>query len=214
MGKFIDLTGQRFGRLSVISRAENDKNGNVRWLCLCDCGNEVIVSTKSLKNGHTKSCGCLHAEKVRELCKKMNITRVKHRLSKTRLYSVWSSMKTRCTNHNCVAYKNYGGRGVLVCAEWTDREKGFINFYNWAMANGYREDLTLDRVDVNGNYEPYNCKFSTSQEQTDNRRCSKTFIYEGVEYKSIAEASRRLGIPSTTLRYRAKKQKEREENGD
>ena len=201
MGKFIDLTGQRFGRLTVISHSGKNKVRESQWLCLCECGNSSIVVGTALKNGRTKSCGCLRKEKVHDAT-------TKHGMCKSRLWRIWHDMKQRCTNPNSRSYKDYGERGIAVCAEWSDN---FLNFYKWALANGYAENLSIDRIDNDKGYYPDNCRWATAQEQTDNRRCSKAFVWEGIEYPSISEAARQLGINRDTLRRRAKKQKEREE---
>ena len=133
MGAFIDLVGQKFGRLTVIERAEN-KNGRVAWICKCDCGKFTTVISKTLVNGDTKSCGCYHKDKVSV-----------HNKSKTRLYNIYVHVKQRCYNSKDDRYKNYGSRGITVCDEWLN---DFQAFYDWAMANGYRDDLTIDRIDV------------------------------------------------------------------
>lgn len=166
MSNFKDVTGQRFGLLTVIKRVENDKQGNSRWLCKCDCENTAIVSGKDLQRAHTKSCGCLHE---------------KHSKSQTRLYRVWRGMKTRCLNSKYPYYSNYGGRGVQVCEEW---KNDFQTFYDWAMKNGYNEkakrgECTLDRIDNNGNYEPNNCRWTTNKQQSRNRRTNHLLTYKG-----------------------------------
>ncbi len=209
MGKFIDLTGQKFGRLTVMSRAENDKHGNSRFVCKCDCGKEKIIQSQSLLSGRTKSCGCFNIEKSALRCKILGNSSKTHGLRNTRLYHVWNDMKVRCYNPHSSNYKNYGGRGIGICSKWRE---DFKAFYDWAMANGYDEDAprgecTIDRIDNNKGYSPDNCRWVTVRTQNNNKRKGKTFIYEGIKYESRAEASRQLGIPSTTLFKKQRKEK-------
>lgn len=160
-----DLTGQRFGMLTVTGRCGLDASRkNALWFCECDCGDGTITSTSHLKSGHTKSCGCQNGVSKNNIATRFKPT---HGLSGTRLYSIWHHMKQRCNNPKATKYHLYGGRGIAVCEVW---DQDFLPFYDWAIANGYRDDLTIDRVDCDGNYEPSNCRWATVVEQNRNRR--------------------------------------------
>ena len=188
----IDLTGQRFGLLTVLKRHGHSGN-EVTWLCKCDCGKESVVMGEALRRGKTKSCGCLRRLHIVE-------ANTKHGLVHTPLYRIWSNAKSRCFDVNCKSYKNYGGRGITVCDEWKD---DFQAFYDWAMANGYKEGLSIDRIDNNGNYEPSNCRWTTVKEQSNNRRNNRYLEFRG-EKKTASQWAELLGIKTSTIYSRLK----------
>lgn len=197
--KTIDLAGRKYGKLLVLKQAGYNGQGGALWLCKCDCGNEKVVDAHALRRGKTKSCGCLHKEKMT----KMKTT---HGLHKTRLYQVWNDMKFRCNSEKSHNYKNYGGRGIRVCEEW---QNSYESFRTWALANGYDETAirgicTLDRIDVNGNYEPGNCRWITTQEQQSNKR-DTVFIEFGAERHTMKQWAEITGISVDAIRYRLKK---------
>lgn len=178
MARVKDLSGQKFGRLTVIKRGENNKHGLPRWECKCDCGKITLVSGQHLREEKVKSCGCLKKSKI----------------NNKRLYRIWGSMKNRCENPNRRDYKYYGARGIKICDEWHD----FLTFYEWAINNGYSDTLTLDRKDVNGSYEPSNCKWATVKEQGNNRTNNHLITYNG-ETKTIAQWAEERNINHDTL---------------
>lgn len=144
-----DLVGRRFGKLVVQDEYRINVRGKSEWLCKCDCGNEKYITRDHLLRGKTNSCGC--------------IVSTLNNLSKTRQYRIYWKMRERCYSVKHHAYKNYGGKGVIICQEWLD---DFMNFYNWSIENGYQDNLTIDRIDSNGNYEPNNCRWITKSENT------------------------------------------------
>lgn len=168
MSKFIDISGKKFGRLTAISFAYR-KGKDYYWLFKCDCGKDKIIRKNSVISGRVVSCGCYHNEMT-------GLINKKHCMKGTRLYHCWDGMKQRCYNKNCSNYKRYGGRGIKVCDEWRDNFKPFME---WAINNGYKDDLTIDRIDVNGNYTPANCRWATAKEQVRNRRNNVWITYKG-----------------------------------
>lgn len=184
-----DLTGKTFGRLTVIERA-GSHNGRALWLCSCQCGRTVIKVGKRLLSGQCKSCGCGEYEN-----RVKNVT--SHRLSNTRLYTIWQGIKQRCYYSKHKSYKNYGGRGITVCDEW---KNDFKAFYDWAIANGYRDDLSIDRIDVNGNYEPNNCRWATYFEQSRNLSTNVNVTLNG-ETKILTDWLKILNIPYHKVHY-------------
>lgn len=184
-----DLTGQRFGRLTVIER-----QGGYRWLCKCDCGNTATPLTNALLSGKTKSCGCYMKDRISE-------TSRTHGQTKTKLYKVWSEMKRRCNNPNDNVFVHYGGRGITYAREW----ERFEPFMEWARANGYHEarrgNCTLDRMDVDGDYTPDNCRWITQEEQMRNTRRSRRYTFRESTH-TLGEWGEITGINSETLRAR------------
>lgn len=196
MGKaLIDLVGQRFGRLTVLELV-GKKGSYYYWKCKCDCGVIKNISGHSLRTGITKSCGCYHSEIMRNL--KFNHKNKYGDLGKSRLHTIWLKMRQRCYNKNHTAFHNYGGRGIKICDEWYNLDNGFINFYNWAINNGYDSTLTIDRIDVNGNYEPSNCRWATNKEQANNTRYNVRIEYKDNHY-SLLQLSELLNIEYSNL---------------
>ena len=186
-GKFNDLTGMKFGNLTVLSVHGKDKYNKILWNCKCDCGNETITHGRDLVNGHCKSCGCLRNANRAEEGKYKG-------LSKTRIFNIWKGMIYRCTSENCDCYELYGGRGINVCPEWKGTQ-GFFNFLRWALNNGYSSELTIDRKDTNGNYEPSNCRWANWDEQAENRRKPEKVVNQyGVwDYKNAPKPYQQKG---------------------
>ena len=194
-----DLTGKRFGRLVVVGYYGKKTCGNQKkstWLCNCDCGNQTIVGIGELRDGGTQSCGCIQ----KEFAGSLNRT---HNLSGKcgRLYPLWKSVKYRCYCKTSKDYANYGGRGIVMCDEW---KNDFLVFYNWAISNGYKEDLTIDRIDNNGNYEPSNCRWADWKTQNRNTRRNRLLFYNG-KTLCVSEWAETIGIKCGTLFQRIRK---------
>lgn len=196
MRKSIQLeSGEKYNRLTVLKldhiETRHRKNGQVSHIeyyrCKCDCGKEILVQKACLKNNHVQSCGCLNTE-----------NHTKHNGKGTRLYRIWAGMKNRCNNPKSEVYNRYGGRGICVCDEWL---KDFKNFAEWAKCNGYNDTLTIDRINVNGNYEPCNCRWISRQEQNLNRRNNHLLEYNG-EKKTISEWAKIYKLKPSTLQKR------------
>lgn len=204
MWKAQDLTGNRYGKLVVIERAKNTKDGKAAWICKCDCtGKMVAVRAANLKSGSTRSCGCLMKESRKIVSEKLSgnkSPRYKHGLSRSRINMIYREMKRRCFSEKLPAFEHYGKRGIVVCDEWLG-ENGFGNFYKWSMENGYNENLTLDRIDVNGNYEPNNCRWTTMEKQQNNRTNNVRISYNGEEH-TLSEWAGIIGITKCAIYHR------------
>ena len=188
----IDLNGRTFGDYTVIGFG--GKKGHMTlWKCKCVCGSEKTVYGNNLLRGYSTSCGCKRAEKMRK-------TMTKHGLTDTRLHIIWIQMRARCEKPYSYGYKSYGGRGISVCKEWSD----FQNFYAWAINNGYDKNLTLDRIDNDGNYEPSNCRWATQTQQCRNQRSNRNIAYQG-EVHCLTEWAEITGIDKGVLAARLDK---------
>lgn len=185
-----DLVGQQFGRLTVIRLDGKTSNGNAKWLCRCDCGNLKSVGSYALRSGNTQSCGCIQQEQ-RTLGPKT------HGESKASLYKLWGGMRVRCNERFAEKYPIYSGRGIKVCDEWSKYEA----FRDWALSHGYHEGLTIDRIDVNGDYEPTNCRFITLKEQQNNRRNNHLLTFRG-KTQTMSQWADEVGLKYKCLEHR------------
>lgn len=188
-----DLIGKKFNKLTIIERCGSDNSYHKLYKCKCDCGNYAVLRGTNIIRGVTKTCGCLIIE--------TNTKRLtRHGKYGTRIYRIWNGIMTRCS-HSAKSHPRYSGRGIDVCDEW---RSDFVNFYNWAMKNGYNKELSIDRIDNNGNYEPTNCKWSTNKEQARNNSRNVMIKYKGMT-KCINEWAEYFGITENSIRYRLRK---------
>lgn len=194
MGIFDDLTGKRFGRLSVVERAPDYVSPKhqhaTRWVCACDCGNTKIIIANVLKRGEAQSCGCMHQEL------RHSLTRT-HGESKTRLYHIWNGMRQRCQNENNHAFAHYGGRGISVCEEW----QSYTAFREWSLANGYTDELSIDRIDNDKGYCPKNCRWVSQTVQANNQSKNVYLTFRGIT-KTRSQWAKEIGVSDALLRDR------------
>ena len=193
LGKLIDLSGRKFGRLEV-TNIHYSSNKKVYWKCLCDCGKIVDVHSSYLTCGDTKSCGCLSKDQA-------ITTNTTHGGSKTKLYRIWNAIKYRCENVNGQDYKDYGARGISVCQEW---RHDFAAFRDWALANGYKDGLSIDRINNNKGYSPINCRWADAYTQANNKRNNR-WLEAGGEKMTISQWSRKIGRYDSNVRRSLKK---------
>ena len=181
-----NLIGQRFGLLTVVSRDGSNSHGRAVWLCQCDCGNKTSITTSRLTSSETKSCGCPR-------------NRTTHGDSRghkrSRLFGIYHGMKNRCFNKNMLNYSDYGGRGISVCPEWRD---SYEAFKTWALSSGYKDSLTLDRIDNDGDYCPTNCRWTTRKEQGNNKRTNLTITFNG-RTQTAKQWAEELGVGYSTI---------------
>jgi len=189
--RFKDLRNQRFGKLLALEPIKKSYDANYYWLCICDCGKEKTILSSNLVRGISTTCGC---GKI-----KLGEVTTKHGMTKTRIFKIWAGIRKRCNNSKCESYKHYGGRGIVISEKWDN----FIDFYN-DMKEGYADDLSLDRIDPNGNYEPGNCRWATSKTQNRNRRNNNVITFNN-ESKTLSEWAELSGNNYTVINYRIRK---------
>ena len=188
---YIDMTGKRFGRYTVLRYVGNDKHSCALWECKCDCGSIKTVLGSSLRKGVIVSCGCYHKE---DLINRLTT----HGMTHTRIREIWNCMKQRCYNPNHKHYKYYGGKGITICDEWLH---DFITFYNWSMTNGYNDSLSIDRIDPNKGYDPSNCRWVSHKVQMNNQISNKHYEINGVSH-TLAEWCEIYKAPQKRIRHR------------
>ncbi len=188
--KVMDLTNQRFGRLVVLVQDDSDKNGHAKWICECDCGNVVSVYGSNLVRNLSISCGCFRVQHTK-------LSKTTHGCTDTPIYKKWEGMKRRCSTLSGSRYGYYKKKGIQVCAEWIE----FENFKQWAIANGYQDNLSLDRIDNSQGYCPDNCRWVTFSQQMHNKTNNRVIEYNGIKH-DIAEWAAIVGLKYDTLRSR------------
>lgn len=189
----VDMTGKRIGKLVVIKRVENDKEGHAQWLCQCDCGNTTIATGKSLRNGNKRSCGCLQSEALSR-------RNYKHGLAGTRIYGIFNDINRRINDPRRPNYSRYGGAGLGIYERWDKRKNpnAFPEFYEWAMANGYNDNLSIDRKKRDVGYYPDNCRWVDEFVQANNKTNNK-YIYDGEESLTYGQFERKYSLPRGTV---------------
>lgn len=196
-----DRTGEVIGRLTVLGPAPDrfDKRGKSRiyWICRCECGMVKEFRDDRLDGNHTMSCGCLQRERASE-ANKGRKDGIKHGDSRERIHNIWYLIKFRCEDPTCPHYNRYGGRGIKMCEEWSNGIDGYFNFKNWSMKNGYSDDLTVDRIDNDGDYSPGNCRWVDTYVQGNNKRNNVLIEYEG-RTQSLSQWARELDVPMRSL---------------
>lgn len=195
MSKLINLVGLRFGNLTVVSRAEKRPNKRTYFNCVCDCGNECVVDAEKLRNGITRSCGCIKGKLISQ-------SKTRHGYSHTRLHNIWVCMKRRCYPSH-PQHNDYYDRGIRVCEEWSGKN-GFDTFLDWALKSGYNEELSIDRIDNNKGYYPENCRWATPKQQGNNKRNNVVTFYNGKKV-TAKELSEILGCSRFTCAYHIKR---------
>ena len=185
-----NIIGNKYNKLTVLNFEKKELRKNhwrYYYKCKCECGKTTIVERDNIVSGKTKTCGCSRSE-----------AKTKHNLCHSRIYKIYNDMKKRCYNKKSKSYKNYGERGIVICKEWLN---DFMNFYNWSMENGYADNLSIDRINVDGDYEPSNCRWATQKEQANNTRRNRYLTYKG-ETHTISEWSDIYNLKSATIRAR------------
>ena len=186
--------GERFDRLFVLKFSHRVKN-RFFVLCRCDCGTEKLFATSDLKSGRVHSCGCL----LREMCEE----KTKNKIKNIRLHYIYLSIKKRCFSSKAKSYRNYGARGITMCPEWADKKTGYRTFEKWAIEHGYKQGLSIDRINNDGDYEPSNCRWATNYEQSNNKRTNHIITVNDKQY-TLRQAQDTFGIHSDRIRARLK----------